>query len=1031
MASPRTTSAVLLLSTAAVALSALAKSARTVYTDARLATARANLARHEWARDLRGTLLADAEQWARRDDAFLRAMVIPPQVPRAYDIHNLGCPIHGLEANKGGLYTWRYSLDRPFRIVCPVGDEEYPANDFAAFLASGLQDRTLLTGDFADDGWGWRRPGDPHHTWFVAYYAHWSMQRELRAAITALALGAVVAEDPEQARRFAHKAALLLWQVAVHYPDYDYNTQGREAKEHNPAYTGRITNMIWEVNWADTCAPAYDAVWPFLRDDSELQQLAGLDGGALDAFIRTRLLLTMARDITSGNGRNRGNYGAHQQALVRLAIALDEGEQSPTSAEMIHWVLANPGPVTDSDMGLVDALDNLVYRDGMPPESPGYNTIWTNGVAEIVATLAQSAAPVAARPRFRRLLLWPYELRLAGRFHPPLGDSGDLFARAGGLSPATLLTALGSVQDARLAADLRAQPGRTRDLFAESAEDLLARHPESVPEAVAPVSRLLPGYGLAMLEAGRPAQITALALHFGSWTHHQHRDQLNLLLFAHDNALLCDVGYPEQTDAFNHRRFGIWANTAAHNTVMVDARAQGRGPGQVHAWEPNGFATVADASCAAYAQASLYRRAVMLVQATAGQSYVFDVFHVRGGAQHDWALMGPPGDFLCDPALGAVQAEGTLAGPHVPYEQFYDDPGLRDKPLGTVPYSAYTGSGFQFFVQVQRGPLAGRAVAEWRLTAPLAGQPERPWQDIGLRCHLVGEDQELLAADCQPQRYTRMPPWVKHLFRRRTGPALHSLFVAVHEPYRDAPWIETVTAAPVEPADGDAAAVLVRLRNGERHYCFHSLHPGRPYVVDAMLRLDGQAACLVLDAAGTPRRAMLLNGTALTYAGLRLEGQGLRRSRIRHVDYATGVIELADPVLGPDPHAGQAALVHNPTRSETIVIRSVLNAHRLSIGDEDLCVGGGTVNDVLPAGHRLVTSARLRHAYPGLTVLNARQEVQGRLAAGDPVSLDRQGLPPLTAACFPPGADGLGPRFSVVTAGPGDEVALPSLALFP
>ena len=40
---------------------------------------------------------------------------------------------------------------------------------------------------------------------------------------------------------------------------------------------------------------------------------------------------------------------------------------------MVDWVLANPQPVTDGDMGLLDALENIVYRDGMPHESPGYN----------------------------------------------------------------------------------------------------------------------------------------------------------------------------------------------------------------------------------------------------------------------------------------------------------------------------------------------------------------------------------------------------------------------------------------------------------------------------------------------------------------------------------------------------------------------------------------------------------------------------------------------------------------------------------
>ena len=206
-----------------------AKSSRTFHTDARMAVMRANLEQHQWARDLRAAYVKDAASWAQSDDGFLRAMVIPPQVPRRYDVHNMGCPVHGLAANKDGLYKWGYSLDRPLKITCPAGGEEYPSNDFAAYLASWMRDRALLTGDYTDDGWGWNRPGDNHNYWFVAHYTHWSMQRELQSAIRALAMGALVSEDPDQARRFAHRCGVLLWQLAVYYPDYDYNTQGRAA----------------------------------------------------------------------------------------------------------------------------------------------------------------------------------------------------------------------------------------------------------------------------------------------------------------------------------------------------------------------------------------------------------------------------------------------------------------------------------------------------------------------------------------------------------------------------------------------------------------------------------------------------------------------------------------------------------------------------------------------------------------------------------------------------------------------------------
>ncbi|NUQ65304.1 MAG: hypothetical protein HUU20_22790, partial [Pirellulales bacterium] len=133
-----------------VAIPAVASDAfeRQYYTPARLQTMRENIARHPWARDRRAAILADAQRWAKYDDAQLRLMVVPPQVPRCYDIHNLGCPVHGVKANEKGLYQWGIDLDRPYKIKCPAGGEEYPSNDFAAFLASGMKDRSLLTGDY-------------------------------------------------------------------------------------------------------------------------------------------------------------------------------------------------------------------------------------------------------------------------------------------------------------------------------------------------------------------------------------------------------------------------------------------------------------------------------------------------------------------------------------------------------------------------------------------------------------------------------------------------------------------------------------------------------------------------------------------------------------------------------------------------------------------------------------------------------------------------------------------------------------------
>ncbi len=120
---------------------------RQYHTPQRIEQMRQNVEQHDWAKSRRNQMLGIAERYAAFSDERLRSLVVPPQVPRAYQVHNDGCPIHGTAVHAKGLYKWIIDVDKPWQITCPVGGETYPSNDFAAFLASGMQDRSLLTGD--------------------------------------------------------------------------------------------------------------------------------------------------------------------------------------------------------------------------------------------------------------------------------------------------------------------------------------------------------------------------------------------------------------------------------------------------------------------------------------------------------------------------------------------------------------------------------------------------------------------------------------------------------------------------------------------------------------------------------------------------------------------------------------------------------------------------------------------------------------------------------------------------------------------
>ncbi len=1015
---------------------------RNYYSAAKMDIMRSNLGKYDWARKQRDALVSAGENWAKYDDDRLRALVVPPQVPRGYQVHNFGCPVHGVKVHEKGLYRWIIDMDKPYKIKCPVGGEEYPSNDFAAFLASGMRDRSLLFNaehpdpndplhtQYVDDGWGWNKQGDDANYWFVAYYAHWSMSSFTLPAIRALGDAALVAEDPEKAKVCAHKCALMLWQLAQYYPDYFYETQSREGKEHNRNYRGRWTNMIWETRTPRECALAYDAIRPFLPEDEELQKLTGQTAEEMDTAIRERLLMTAARDITDGSGRNAGNYGSHQNSLLLLAAVLNEKEQHPTSDEMIEYIVDNPRPATAQDIGMRDALVNLVYRDGMPQESIGYNGGWVRNLASVASALTEVGVNYFSNPRFQKLLTWQFDVMIAEKFVPPLGDTGNMFARGGPLSADVAALAIPHWQDPRIARIMRANPGAGRDLFRKPVDEIVAELPDAGPVELGVKSFHFPAYGLAYLQNGSAQNRTASLLFYGDYPQHRHADQLNMLLFSQGNALLTDIGYPEQTDAFNHKRYAFFSNTAAHNTVVVDAGAQTRGPGKLYAYQPAGFAQVVDASCeGAYSgKVSLYRRAHLLVELNPTESYLFDVFYVRGGKQHDYVALGAPSETSCMPPLGPVQEKGTLAGEDVPYEHFYDDERYAAKPLGTMSYGGYRGSGFQYFFNVRRAPLQGEAVFEWRLKEPGEGKTQYPWQGIGLRAHLVGSDEEIIAADSKPQKYDYLPDTVQFMFRRRVGEDLASSFVTVYEPYMQTPFIKRVSAVALEPDDGQAVAVRIELLDGSTHYAFHSLTPEQRYKLDAKVSVTGQAACLVLDADGKPQKAMLLNGTELGLGEFALRSSGLQKTRIVSVDYAKGIVEIADPLLTHQAVPGQTVIVAPDTFADSLTMQKVIDATHFSVSDEDMRVAGGPVNEVVADQSRIVTSVDTPHAATGMTVLNSLLQPQGRLAAGDRVIIDRTGMAPLKAEDFPKGTDASHPRFWVVMAGPGDEVWIPGMA---
>jgi hypothetical protein len=1000
------------------------KTRRTYYTDAKLRVLAENLKQYDWARQQHDAILKAADRWLRYDDRKLRSLVPPPEVCRDAIVHFSGCPVHGeqlLRAGQMGEYNWKISPDEPYKVRCPVGGEVYPSNDFAAFLAGGRKDRTLLVGPYADDGRGWQKPGDPKKFWFVAYYAHWAARSFALRAIEELGLAYLVSSEP----KYAHACAVLLWQLAEHYPRYEYENQSRHGAEFDHGYKGRLLYHTWEaVCTVPTVALAYDAVWPAIDRDQELQSLTGQSGPQIRRYIERRMLRQMAIDITDGSHRICGNYGMHQLALLRVATVLDENVEHPTRQELIGWILNNSQTTLYTDQGLYDALYNLVQRDGYPFESPGYSLGWVRELQSLADELTDEGVDLFRLPRFRKLFSWPLKLTCGAEFAPSLGDSNHMFAN-GPLLPADLAqAAFRRCRDPAFArTSLPAGTSLAHRLFEEPMDEAIRKAAAEHPGPIGVNSQLLPAVGFASLQTGNATNRTAVSVFYGFYHGHAHHDRLHVDLFSQRSAMLPDFGYPETATSYDPRRWGFFAHTMAHNTVMVNARRQADGPGRLCVYDPGRFVqTVEVAAESAYPSVTnLYRRTLMLVEVTPDQAYLVDIFRVRGGSQHDWIVHGTQAECKTELPLSTPQAAGTLAGPDVPYGRFYDDPALRDAPTGTISYVRYMGSGFQYLFHVQRGQLNGCGTVSWHLNRPEDLFPNRPTRGIVLRAHLAGRQEQIILADGRPQARATWPETVKFLLRRRQGKELQSTFVTVFEPYKDRPFITAVRPLEVAAGDGLAVALEIRLQNG-RQLVFSRLEAETPASVPwdgQKIAIDARAAVLSENASGAPGSCYLLDGRKVQWHGRTIEGRPAGSGLIRQIDFARSTVTLTQPLLdGPMP-AGAVAIVENPGHAAAIPLDKICDPTAF-VADDDFCNARLAVSQPTAQGARIYETMA-SFARPGMTVVNAQYRVLGRLKSLSGESLVLDGGP-YRDRDFPKVEGDRYRHVFVMAAGPGDRI---------
>lgn len=827
------------------------KTGRTIYSDAELAVATAAIERYPEAKKVKQNLIKAADAWLDRSDEDLRDLLADARVPRSFDLSPKGCPEHGEEVFKKGAYPWILDLSQPFKVKCPIGGEVYPSNDYESYYLSDFEEKKDWDTQYVDDGWGWVSPEGERY-WFVAYANHWIWHGHVNGGILNLARAYLLTGD----KRYAHKAAVMLYRLAEVYPEMDYANQSRYglmSKAENRDYRGKVVNAIWETGFIRNAAEAYDAIWDSIDDDQVLQQLYGKDGKGIRSFIEANLL----EEAVDAYAERKilGNFGMHQSALLYTLLA----RQHMDTEKYIHLIVDEPGD-SRGYTGLRYALYNSIFRDGQAFESPGYNLLWVSKFADLSELLKKGGIDLYKDPRLKRVFDGPLEVVAAGKYTVDWGDTGNTIGDALGRNPNVYQEAYNVYKDPRYLDWLASADrvgGNAYSGFNSLFRDILPENPVLADNrAVAPQkSRLLAGYGLGILNDKKDE--TALAFTYGMHFAHYHWDFLNFELFANGQKMMPDLGYPDAMNAYVQEVYTWSNNTVNHNTVVVDASKQNTNrPGVLHDFADGEFARTMDASSPAYSQTSQYRRNLTMVDVGNGQSYVVDFFRVAGGKQHDYILHGPPGSVSLQEGILGDKQPGTLAGPNVAVGEIYDNAKLAAEDY-SGGYTGYRGSGFQYLFNVQS--LDGEQ--------PIVQYHHKRDDAARLRIHLLGLGaQDVYMADAfdKPRAKDHL---IKYLISRRKGggsDTLKSTFVSVMEPYQTNAYIES--AKIVHLKEGEGIAVEIE-RADERDIVINDIHNSKKTMDLYAIETDANTAVVTIDKNDVLRRVFISNGTYLTYKG--------------------------------------------------------------------------------------------------------------------------------------------------------------------
>lgn len=807
------------------------KTSTTFYGPDKRAIAQANAEKYEWARSEIAKAVEDASPWVNMTDDEQWRLVISPEIKRALAVNeDRGCPNcgRGIYAERGPyLYAFEAAVEgHPWKVRCPNCKELFPKNDFEAYYASGISDEDgLFHHDLAnrgllfntehpdpedplhtwcvDDGNGWQRPGTTDlkdRDWFIGYHVCFSRwNRPMNAARNLAKAYSFTGETI-----YAHKCLIVLDRLADVYPDLN----GANEQFYNNVW-GRYSDGIFGPSyWAGggwaSLAVAYDMIFDavesledavaFIQAKARQYRVPHSKESAEDIKHSIEHRIFIDRFSKRPSYQMNGTISEMCEAKVDLVL---RGQEAIDEFAEVHMPRIVP--------------PKFLNNDGSGNErSIGYDRGAFSHYADLLVELYDMDRELAKRvlngyPRFRAAFdFWP-DIWCVDKFLPNIGDSAGGPAYRTGIPcpPRPYLALFDLTAESRYAqaallgvnGDLSKLP---RNIFSPDPEAVFEQahkaYEQSGPWQT--LSLVKPDYQLAILRAGEEENRLALWLFYSpapGTSSHSHYDALNFGLFAHGLSMVCEQGYPLFTGGWPSR-WEWTSHTRSHATVAVDGGPQKHCTGG----KLLGFAgrnrvqmISAEAPCV-YDNVSVYKRTLILAEAEPGRCFLVDVFRVRGGREHVYAV------------------------PIYYGEQAYDGPELVPHP------DLYEG-----YVEQIR---AGAASAPWWVDTTIldnwGGKPA-----AHLRVHGGPMDGLLMLGMGETRLGDERPERLPYVFLKREsqGNDLESTFVLVFEPYRETPLLP-LTPLKYE-ALPDKVEIQVRLSPSHQYvFIVHDVDPKRTTV---------------------------------------------------------------------------------------------------------------------------------------------------------------------------------------------------------